>query len=392
MSRPAAPRGEFRASFAAEAVDDLRRRLDSTRWPDAETTADWSQGLPLAYTRELADYWRRDYDFSRVTTLLNGWPQQRVELELDGQTHHIHCLHRRSSQPDARPLLITHGWPGSVLEFYKVIDALAEPAAHGAVNVPAFHVIAPTLPGYGFSSKPLRAGVSVEAIADLWDALMQELAYERYFAQGGDWGSVVTCALAQRHAPRCGGIHLNMVLAPPDPDTFGELTAAEEQSLARLDNHVRRESSYAQQQATRPQTLGYALADSPVGQLAWIVEKFWAWTDCERKGERHPEHALSRDEILDQVSLYWLTNSAASSARLYWESYQNPNVEAVNVPMGGTLSPKDIFPTSERWARKRFTDLRYWNELPQGGHFAALEQPDVFIEELRRCFATMDLA
>jgi pimeloyl-ACP methyl ester carboxylesterase len=380
---------DFRAAFPDSDLDDLRQRLQRTRWPDAQTCDGWEQGLPLDYARELADYWAGDYDWRRAEALLNRWPQSLVDLEVAGQRYSVHCIHRRSANPDAMPLLITHGWPGSVFEFSKVIEALADPQASGAAAADAFHVIVPSLPGYGFSSKPTTTGTSVERIADLWDALMQALGYERYFAQGGDWGSMVTACLGLRHPQRCAGIHLNMVVAPPDPETLEDISDLEQRALAAMDAYGKWDSGYSKQQSTRPQTLGYALADSPLGQMAWIVEKFWSWTDCERDGHKHPENAISRDEMLDNVTLYWLSNSAASSARLYWESFNTPNLEPVHVPMGGSLFPKDIFLASERWARKRFPQLCYWNEMPRGGHFAALEQPGLFVDEMRRCFATM---
>ena len=380
---------EFTARIPEAALDDLRQRLRRTRWPEAQTCEGWDQGVPLAYARELADYWADDYDWRRAEVLLNQWPQRMVDLELEGQSYSIHCIHRRSPHPDAVPLIITHGWPGSIFEFHKIIDALADPQAHNGDAADAFHVIVPSLPGYGFSSKPETPGTSAERIADLWDALMHNLGYKGYFAQGGDWGSIVTSCIGLRHAQRCRGIHLNMIVAPPDPETLDDLSDLEQRALAGMERYANTDSGYSKIQSTRPQTLGYALADSPVGQMAWIVDKFWSWTDCGRDGDRHPENAVTRDEMLDNVTLYWLSNSAASSARLYWESFNNPNLEPVQVPMGGSLFPAEIFLSSERWARKRFPGLCYWNELPRGGHFAALEQPDTFVNELRDCFRRM---
>lgn len=386
MSKTVRP---FQACVSELDLQTLKQRLDATRWPDRETCDGWNQGTPLDYAQELADYWRTDYDWRRAEATLNQWPQSMVTLECEGETYDIHCIHRPSNNPQAMPLLITHGWPGSIFEFYKVIDALADPCTHGGDAADAFHVIIPSLPGYGFSSKPKNAGTSIERIADLWDSLMLTLGYERYFAQGGDWGSMVTRALGMRHAQRCAGIHLNMIVAPPSPAALGDLSAAEEQILGQLDYYTNWDSTYAKQQATRPQSLGYALADSAVGQMGWIVEKFWAWTDCEIDGHRHPENAVTRDEILDNVSLYWLTNSATSSARLYWESYNHLDLTPVDVPMGGSRFSADIFPTSERWARPFFPKMVYWNEFDRGGHFAALEQPEVFVQELRACFRLM---
>lgn len=381
---------EFIAQIPQADIDDLRTRIRNTRWPDAETCSGWAQGVPLAYARELARYWVEDYDWRRAEATLNQWPQLLVELSLDDSEYQIHCIHRRSAHPEARPLIITHGWPGSVLEFYKVIDRLADPLAHGGTAADAFHVIAPSLPGYGFSGKPRTSGTSIERTADLWNALMLKLGYPHYFAQGGDWGSMVTASLGLRHPQHCAGIHLNMVVAPPDPDTFNNLSDSEQAALAAMEAYGKSDSGYSKQQSTRPQSLAYALADSPVGQMSWIVEKFWSWTDCERNGDKHPENAVTKDEMLDHASLYWFCNAAASSARLYWESFNDPDLSPVSVPMGGSSFPKDIFLASERWARKRFPALVYWNELDRGGHFAALEQPELFVTELRKCFRLMN--
>lgn len=376
----------FTVDIEPAQLDDLRERLARTRWPDRETCTGWEQGIPLAYTRELAEYWRDGYDWGRCQSLLNRWPQFVTRIEgID-----IHFIHRRSPEPGARPLIITHGWPGSVIEFHKVIDALADPAAHGGDAGDAFHVIAPSLPGYGFSGKPAETGTSVEQIGRLWGALMARLGYERYYAQGGDWGSIVTQSIAQTETEHCAGIHVNMPIAAPDPDTLNELTPAEQAALAGFEHYSQWESGYSKQQSTRPQTLGYGLADSPVGQMAWIVEKFYAWTDCEKDGVKHPEHAVSRDELLDNVMLYWLNNCGASSARLYWESFNNPGLEPIDLPVGCSVFPREIMQTSKRWAARRYRKLVYWNEPERGGHFAALEQPECFVEEVRSCFRLMD--
>ncbi len=380
---------EFTVAVSDEAIEDLYRRLSATRWPDAQTCDGWNQGVPLAYAQELADYWRRDYDWRRAEAALNARNQYLIDLEVNGSQHTVHYIHERSPHEGARPLILTHGWPGSVQEFLKVIDALVDPVAHGGRAEDAFHVVIPSMPGYGFSSKPRHTGTSVEHIADLWNELMAQLGYPHYFAQGGDWGSVVTCAIGLRHWPRCSGINLNMILAAPDPESLADPSPVEQAALAAAEYYNTSDSGYSKEQSTRPQTLAYALADSPTGQLAWIVEKFWSWSDCERDGSRHPEHAVSRDEMLDIVSLYWFSNSAGSSARLYWESFNTPNMDPMDVPMGGSLFPHDIFLASERWAKQRFRGLCYWNELLRGGHFAALEQPALFVDEMRACFARM---
>jgi pimeloyl-ACP methyl ester carboxylesterase len=375
----------FTAAIPDPALEDLKQRILRTRWPERETVNGWDQGIPLDYTRALADYWATDYDWRRFEQRLNAWPQFTTEIEGIG----IHFIHRRSPQSDALPLLISHGWPGSVAEFHKVIDALADPVAHGGEAEDAFHVVVPSLPGYGFSGKPVTAGTSAEKIGRMWGQLMARLGYPRYVAQGGDWGSIITQSMGQTETTHCAGIHITMPIVAPDPETMEDLSPRELSALDAMQFYNQWDSGYSKQQSTRPQTLGYALADSAVGQMAWIVEKFYAWTDCERDGSRHPENVLSRDELLDNVSLYWLTNSAASSARLYWESFNNPGTGPIDMPAGCSIFPREIFRSSRRWAEQRFSKLVYWRELDQGGHFAALEQPTAFIGELRDCFRLM---
>jgi pimeloyl-ACP methyl ester carboxylesterase len=375
----------FTAAIPEAALEDLKQRIRRTRWPDRETVDGWDQGMPLDYTRALADYWSTDYDWRRFEQRLNEWPQFTTEIE----GIEIHFIHRRSPQSDALPLLISHGWPGSVAEFHKVIDDLADPLGHGGEAQDAFHLVVPSLPGYGFSSKPVANGTSVEQIGRMWGQLMARLGYSRYVAQGGDWGSVITQSMGQTETTHCAGIHVTMPIVAPDPETMADLTPAEQSALDAMQFYSDWDSGYSKQQSTRPQTLGYALADSAVGQMAWIVEKFYAWTDCERDGSRHPENVLSRDELLDNVSLYWLTNSAASSARLYWESFNNPGSGPIDIPAGCSIFPREIFRSSRRWTEQRFSNLVYWRELDQGGHFAALEQPAAFIGELRDCFRLM---
>ncbi len=368
----------FRIAAPDAALDDLRRRLRSTRWPERETVDDGSQGIPLAYVREVCGYWADGYDWRSREAQLNRFDQFTTRIDGLG----VHFLHVRSPNPDALPLLITHGWPGSIVEFQKVIAPLTDPAAHGAAARDAFHVVAPSLPGYGFSDKPDRPGWGVERIGAAWAQLMSRLGYSRYVAQGGDWGSMVTTAVGVADPKHCAAIHLNMPVAPPDPATLANPTADEQAALAALQRYQEWDSGYSKQQSTRPQTLGYGLTDSPAGQAAWILEKFWAWTDC----GGHPENVLSRDELLDNVMLYWLPATAASSARLYWESFRTPPLGEVSVPTACSIFPKEIIRCSRRWAQKRFTNLFYWNELDRGGHFAAFEQPDAFVAELRECF------
>lgn len=366
----------FRVKISEADIADLRARLERTRWPDAETVSDWSQGIPSAYVRELAEYWAKDYDMQRVASRLNAHPQFQATIgELD-----IHFLHVRSPHPDARPLILTHGWPGSVVEFLDVIGPLTEPERFGGSVEDAFHVVIPSLPGYGFSAKPTTPGVGIERIAEAWNELMVALGYRHYYAQGGDWGAFVTTAMAIKRPGGLLGIHVNMALASPEALAgLGELTP-DEQAVGGLPAYLEQEGAYAVQQATRPQTLGYGLADSPVGQLAWVTEKFYAWTDC----DGHPENVVARDLLLDNVMVYWLTNSGASSARLYWESFAMiSSFDEVALPSAYSSFPKEIVNVSERWLRTRFTDLRYYHAVAKGGHFAALEQPDTFVDELR---------
>jgi epoxide hydrolase len=368
----------FAVDISTADIADLRERLGRTRWPDPEPVDDWSQGIPLAYTQELCRYWQTEYDFAAAQGRLNSYPQFRTEIDgLD-----VHFLHVRSPQPDALPLVLTHGWPGSVVEFLDVIGPLTDPATHGADPADAFHVVCPSLPGYGWSGKPAKVGWGVDHIAQAWIALMARLGYGRYGAQGGDWGSMVTSSIGRQDAGHVAGIHLNMPVAAPDPDTLGDLTPAEQQALDDLGRHRKVGTGYSKQQSTRPQTVGYGLADSPAGQCAWIVEKFHEWTDC----NGHPENAVGRDALLDNVLVYWLTDTGASSARLYWESFTGLDMSEISVPMGASIFPREIIRISRRWAAKRFSHIRYWNELERGGHFAALEQPEVFVAEVRSFF------
>ena len=368
----------FQISASDEQLDDLRRRLQNTRWPDAETPDDWSQGIPLAYTQEVCAYWAEKYDWRARETSLNRFDQFKTEVDGLG----IHFVHVRSPHEDALPLLITHGWPGSIVEFQKVIGPLTNPTAHGGDAADAFHVVCPSLPGYGFSDKPTQPGWGVEKIALAWARLMPKLGYPSYVAQGGDWGAIVTTTIGLQDTQSCRAIHLNMPIVAPDPETMSELTQTEQSALAGIQHYQEWDSGYSKQQSTRPQTLGYGLTDSPAGQAAWILEKFWSWTDC----NGHPENVLTRDEMLDNVMLYWLPATAASSARLYWQSFNLVKMDPVTIPVGCSIFPKEIFRCSRRWAEKRFPQLIHWNEPERGGHFAAFEQPTTFVDELRTCF------
>ena len=370
-----APRGD---------LDELKQRFAHTRWPERETVGDWSQGVPLAKLRALVEYWRTAYDWRRCENQLNGFAQFRTKI--DGLN--IHFLHVRSRHESALPIIITHGWPGSVIEFFKVIDPLTNPTAHGGRAEDAFHVVAPSLPGFAFSDKPAERGWNTDRIARAWSELMRRLGYNRYVAQGGDWGAEVTMSLAQQKPAGLAGIHLNFPLVFPDPIPTKGLSAAEQQAVEAFGRFRAHEFGYFLEQSTRPQTVGYALADSPVGQAAWIYEKFFAWTD--NKGD--PESALSRDEMLDIITLYWLTDTAASSARIYFEQAAvdgKTSSNPIDLPVGCSIFPREIFRAPRSWAERRFPKLIHWNELDRGGHFAAFEQPALFTSELRDCFRSL---
>ena len=287
----------FKIAIDDAQLVDLKRRLAATRWPDKETPNDWSQGIPLAYVKELCNYWEKDYDWRAREKLLNRFPQFRTTLDGVG----IHFIHVRSPHADALPLVMTHGWPGSIVEFQKVIEPLTDPTKHGGKASDAFHVVCPSLPGYGFSDKPTTTGWNVEKIGRAWSVLMPRLGYNKYVAQGGDWGAIVTTAIGLNDTANCLGIHLNMPIVTPDPATMNDLTEREKSALAGMQHYADWDSGYSKQQSTRPQTLGYGLADSPSGQAAWIVEKFWSWMDC----DGHPENianarraARQRDAVL----------------------------------------------------------------------------------------------
>jgi epoxide hydrolase len=368
-------------AVAESELAELRDRLRRTRFPDRETVDDWSQGVPLEYVQNVCRYWADEYDWRRVEAELNGFEQLRYT---DRSGLGIQVLHAPSAEPSALPLVVTHGWPGSVVEFLDVIEPLRNPSAHGGDPAEAFHVVCPTLPGYGFSDKPAQAGWNVGRIADCWAGLMAALGYPRYGAQGGDWGSAVTVRLGVQDADHCAGIHLNMVTVGP-PHGASEHTEAEQAALASLAHYQEWDSGYSTEQATRPQTVGYGLVDSPAGQAAWVLEKFWAWTDH----DGHPESVITRDRLLDNVMHYWLPGAGASSARLYWESFRRGARDPVEVPAGMSIFPKEIFRASRRWAERRFHDIRYWNELDRGGHFAAFEQPALFVDEVRASFRSV---
>lgn len=368
----------FKIAIPDEAITDLHRRLDAVRWPDKEVVPDWSQGVPLAQMRALAAYWRNEYDWRRCEAALNALGQYKTTI--DGLS--IHFLHIRSPNPNALPLIMTHGWPGSVIEFLKVIGPLSDPAAHGGDPADAFHLVIPSMPGYAFSEAPKSTGWGVERTAELWAKLMDRLGYTRFVAQGGDWGSVVTTMMGVQRPKGLAAIHVNMPIVLPLPP-FENLSPEEADMIAAIEHYNRWDSGYSTEQASRPQTIGYSLADSPIGQAAWIYEKFWKWSDC--NGD--PTNALTRDEMLDNIMLYWLTNTGASSARLYWESYHGVFfAKQLDLPVGCSIFAKEIYRAPRSWADKCMSNIIHWNELDKGGHFAAFEQPALFVDEVRTCF------
>ncbi|MFF0311742.1 epoxide hydrolase family protein [Streptosporangium sp. NPDC004379] len=364
-----------------EELEDLAARLAATRWPD-DPVGDWSQGVPAAYLRELTEYWRTTYDWRAQEAHLNRFPQFTTTID----DANVHFLHIRSSQADALPLLITHGWPGSIVEFLDVIEPLTDPGAHRGDPADAFHLVIPSIPGYGLSGPTREGGWDIPRVAGAWAELMRRLGYHRYGAQGGDWGHAITRELAVIDAGHVAAIHLNtlVTLPPSDPAEAAELTDDDRERLDRLIRAEPEMSGYAKIQGTRPQTLAYGLTDSPAGQLAWIVEKFKEWTDCSEA----PEEAISRDRLLTNVMLYWLTATAGSSARHYWEhahSTRPPRTGPLTTPTGVAVFAADLARPVRRLA-ERNDNIVHWSEFDRGGHFAAMEEPDLFVDDVRAFF------
>src|ERR1700732_712698 len=363
------------------ALDDLKKRLASARWPDKGSATDWSQGVPLAKAQALVEYWRTHYDWRRVESSLNALPQFRTQIDGLG----IHFIHVRSKHENALPIILTHGWPGSIIEFLQVIGPLVDPTAHGGKADEAFHVVVPSLPGFGFSDQPTEPGWRLPRIANAWAVLMSRLGYSHYVAQGGDWGAGVTTWMAKQHVSGLVAIHLNLpILFPPPPPPPGGYTASEQQALDHLGTYASDASGYASIQGTRPQTLGYGLADSPVGQAMWIYEKLQGWSD-NKGGE-----AISLDHMLDDITLYWLTDTAASSARLYHESWAKDfSRMPLDFPVAVSIFKGDQFTPPKVWGDRTYSNLIYWGEVAHGGHFAAWEQPALFADELRKAFTSL---
>ncbi|CAH0200898.1 epoxide hydrolase family protein [Pseudomonas mediterranea] len=380
-------------------LSELRKRIAATRWPDKETVNDVSQGVQLAQVQALVKYWGDGYDWRKAEAKLNALPE--FITTIDGVD--IQFIHVRSRHPNAMPLILTHGWPGSQFEFLKTIGPLTDPTAYGGRAEDAFDVIIPSIPGHGFSGKPTELGWGPDRVAKAWDVLMKRLGYSHYVSQGGDHGSVISDALGRLAPPGLLGIHLNMpATVPPelvkpinsgDPAPAG-LTDPERRAYTSLSTFFGRNAAYGAMMVTRPQTIGYLLADSPTGTAAWMYEKFAAWTDSDGK----PERVLSRDEMLDDISLYWLTDTGASSSRFYWENNNNNFSAAaqkttdIKVPVAITVFPHEIYQAPKTWAQRAYPSLSYFNVVSKGGHFAAWEQPQLFSEELREAFRPLRAA
>jgi microsomal epoxide hydrolase len=369
--------------IADEEIADLQQRLASARLPEQLQDVDWRYGTDTAYLAELLDYWQHQFDWRAQERRLNEFDQ--FVTDIDGLQ--MHFIHQRSPHANATPLLLTHGWPGSIVEFYKIIEPLTRPELHGGSVEDAFHVVAPSLPGFAFSEKPSQAGYNPEKMAHMLAALMQRLGYEKYGAQGGDWGGIINRILAARYPERLIGLHSNFVLAnpPADAELRAQTPAAD---LARRDQRqafMANETAYQQIQGSKPQSLGVGLNDSPAGLAAWIVEKFHGWSDLPNN---HPEDKFSKDELLTNISVYWFTGSITSSSRIYYENRAVPMSEPlgfVSVPTAGAIFPKEIYLTPRLWAEQSYNIVR-WTEMPQGGHFAALEETDLLLADIRAFF------
>ncbi len=376
----------FHLAVPQSELNDLKDRIARTRWPSRETVQDTSQGPPLAKLRALAGHWCDGYDWRRCEALLNGFGQFRTEIDGLG----VHFLHIRSPEPNALPLVVTHGWPGSVLEFRDVIGPLTDPVGHGGEARDAFHLVVPSLPGFGFSDKPTAPGWNIGRIADAWTTLMRRLGYDRWGAQGGDWGAGVTTALGYMAPPGLVGIHLNMVMFQPTEEERATATPEEQRMLAMAQRYDEQFSGYYKLQNMRPQSIGFSLADSPVGLAAWIYALFQDVSDS----DSNPESVFTLDEMIDDIMLYWLPNSGPSSVRLYWEGAQAMKLGGMPstpmpTPTGISMFPGEQLRLSRRWAEPRFAKLVHFNEPASGGHFAALEQPAAFVDEVRRTFSSL---
>jgi len=382
----------YHVKVPQEALDDLRQRLAATRWPDQETVADQSQGVQLATMKELVGYWRTDYDWRKAEARLNALPQ--FATTIDGVD--IYFIHVRSRHPNAMPLIMTHGWPGSIIELLNVIDPLTNPTAHGGRAEDAFDIVIPSMPGYGFSGRPTTTGWNPDRIAMAWDALMKRLGYTRYVSQGGDWGAKVSEALARRAPEGLLGIHMNLLLNIP-PEIARSIAAGDpapaglsEKEKAAYEQRKALALAYLIEQSTRPQTIGYSLGDSPVGLAAWMLDHDpHSYQQLAQAFEGRPEGSLTRDQILDNITLYWVTNTGTSAARLYWENARVVYKGQVSVPTGFTVFPGELWRAPRSWVERTYPNLIYFNEVDKGGHFAAWEQPELFAAEVRAAFRSL---
>ncbi|MFT4824408.1 MAG: pimeloyl-ACP methyl ester carboxylesterase [Halioglobus sp.] len=371
---------DYTINVSDDDIADLKRRLSQTRWPDQIPGTDWRYGAKTDYIESLCEYWANDYDWRKHESELNRYPQ--FITEIDG--HDIHFVHVKSAHENATPLLISHGWPGTVVEFLKVIAPLVDPEAHGGKADDAFHVICPSLPGYGFSSTTHREQIDTLTMAEMFAELMSRLGYEKYIAQGGDWGAIITSNIGVVDADHLYGIHLNMPFGyPMTADPHEGLSAAEIEGLASVAHFDAQETGYQKIQGTKPQTLGVGLNDSPAGLCAWITEKFYSWMDC----DGDIESVLDRDALLTNISVYWFTQSICSSTRLYYEVTQNPRLkfleQPVTVPTGVARYPKEIMLFPRKWCDNVYSNIVQWTAFEKGGHFAAMERPEEFVNELR---------
>jgi pimeloyl-ACP methyl ester carboxylesterase len=388
---------QFSAKFPQEEIIELRRRITATRWPDKETVTDPSQGVQLATMQKLASYWATDYDWRECEAKLNANPQFMTEIDgLD-----IHFIHVRSKHENALPLIVTHGWPGSIIEQLKIIDPLTNPTAHGGSASDAFHLVIPSMPGFGFSGKPTSLGWGPERMARAWAELMKRLGYTRYVAQGGDWGALVVDLMGLQAPPGLLAIHTNMPGAvPPELDKAAftgapppsDLSAEERHAYDRLAFFYTLDLAYAQEMGTRPQTL-YGIADSPVGLAAWILDHDIRSYELIARVFDGQTEGLTRDDILDNITLFWLTNTAISSARLYWENkFSFFSVKGVSIPVAVSAFPDELYPAPKSWAERAYPKLIHYNKLDKGGHFAAWEQPKLFSEEVRAGFRPLRIS